>query len=94
MSATHLHRNYGYNCPGAAAAWRALDKLKAAALLEGKRSRDAARKLDGREPPPSSNRLSQITCKHCRKWINARPMIWNALRAAELSPADTVGAAS
>lgn len=36
------------------------------------------------ESPTFSGKLSEITCKLCRAWIEGRPSIWNRLRLADI----------
>lgn len=84
MSARHLDRSYGYSCPAFAARERSISKLEAAAKLDGKRGREAKRKLEELEPLRETDVLTEVSCEKCGAFIKGRPMVWNALRALEL----------
>ncbi len=43
----------------------------------------AVQKVKG-TPIEYTDRLSEVTCKLCRAWIEARPSVWNTLRKNDL----------
>lgn len=88
MSARHLAERFGYRCPAFAARERSVLKLEAAAKLEGKRAREAARKLAEMQPLEETDVLSRVSCERCRAFVMSKPMVWNALRALELQPVE------